>query len=464
MTSMLRPWPGTYKAAFFLVMLPWLFIPAGARGQQRSRITLRQAVEIALKNNPARKAALAESKAASADVEQARSSLLPHIQFFENITDSNDPVYVFGSKLREHQFTAADFALNVLNKPTPLTNFSTGFSGTWNLFDSFASWHAVDRAKRAQDAASQQLSRTDQELVLGVVDSYYSVLLAQSELQVEQQAMNTAQSILERSKNRVDSGVAIQSDYLAAQVRFATRQQELIRAQNDLALARAQLSSSMGMQVSSQFDPADTFAERVLPAIMIEDAEKLALRNRPDLLQIRAEEAAQQQSVAAAKSAFGPRVDAFANWEADNPTFLSGGGGDNWTAGVEIRVDLFQGGAKRAHLAHEQALEDKLDASREEETNAVQLQVRRAYYEFDSALQQIRVTRSSIAESQESLRLNRNRYDAGLLTITDLLAAEDTARRAQTDYLESLYRYYTGYAYLELASGALSIQSPVVTP
>ncbi|MDE3170193.1 MAG: TolC family protein, partial [Acidobacteriota bacterium] len=170
------------------------------------------------------------------------------------------------------------------------------------------------------------------------------------------------------------------------------------------------------------------------------------------------------QSVAAAKSAFGPRVDAFANWEADNPTFLSGGGGNNWTAGVEIKFDLFQGGAKRAQLAHEQALRDKLDASRDAETDAVQLQVRQAYYDLDSALQQIRVTRSSIAQSQESLRLNRNRYDAGLLTITDLLAAEDTALRTQTDYLECLYRYFTGYAYLELASGTLSIQSPVVTP
>jgi outer membrane protein len=451
-------------AALTVAMLLRTLTPASTYGQGPSPITLQQAVKIALEKNPARKVALADTKAASADVKQARSSFLPHILFSENITDGDDPVYVFGGKLREQQFTTADFALSVLNKPTPFTNFATGFGGTWNLFDSFATWHAISRAERARDAASQQLSRTDQEIVVHVIDSYYGVLLAKSELQVAQQAMNTAQSILDRSENRVDAGVAIQSDYLTSQVRFATRQQELIRAQNGLALARAELSTSLGMPAGSEFDPTVTLAERALPPISLQDAEKLALQKRPDLLQIRAEEAAQQQSVAVAKSSFGPRINAFANWEADNPTFVSGGGGSNWTAGVEISIDIFQGGAKRAQLAHEQALQDKLAAGREQTTDAIQLQVRQAYYDLDSALQQIRVTRSSIAESQESLRLNQNRYDAGLLTITDLLAAEDTARRAQTDYLEALYRYYTGYAYLELASGTLSIQSAVVTP
>lgn len=464
MNSSPHRWPGAKAAGFALAALLAVCLPASVSGQGPSPITLQQAVKIALEKNPARKAALADTKTASAEVNEERSSLLPHVQFFENITDGNDPVYVFGSELREQRFTTADFALNALNTPTPLTDFSTGFGGTWNLFDSFASWHAVDRAERAKDAATEQLARTDQEVVLRVVDAYFRVLLAKSELQVAREAINTAQSILGRSKNRMDAGVAIESDYLTAQVRFATRQQELIRAQNDLALARAQLSTCMGMPADSEFDSSDTLSERTLPAISLDDAEKLALRKRPDLLQIRAEEAAQQQSVAAAKSAFGPRVSAFANWEADNPTFVPGGGGNNWTAGVEISFDLFEGGAKRAELAREQALQDKIAANREQQIDAVQLQVRQAYYDFDSALQQIRVTRSSIAESQESLRLNQNRYSAGLLTITDLLGAEDTARRAQTDYLEALYRYYTGYAYLELASGTLSIQSPVVTP
>jgi outer membrane protein TolC len=94
----------------------------------------------------------------------------------------------------------------------------------------------------------------------------------------------------------------------------------------------------------------------------------------------------------------------------------------------------------------------------------VRLEVRRAYYELDTSRQQVEVARGAIAQAQESLRINQDRYDSGLTTITDLLGAEEAARRGQTDYWEAVYRFQTSYANLELASGNLSLQSPVVTP
>ena len=432
--------------------------------EQPSPLTLRQAVSIALEKNPQRRAALADTRAASADVMEARSFLLPHVTFSETATRGNDPVYVFGSKLRQQRFTTADFALNALNTPTPLSNFATRFGGTWNLFDSFGSWRGVNRAERAKDAAGHHLERTDQEIIFRVVDSYYGVLLAKKQLEVAGQSMKTAQAILDRSKDRFESGVVVESDLLSAQVRLATRKQELILAQNDLALARAQLSTSIGMSTENDFDPAEALAERDLPATTLEEAEKKAVELRPDLKRIRSEEAAQQQSVSIAKSSFGPRVNAFAGWEADNPTFAGGGGGNNWAAGIEVQFDLFEGGAKRARLSRERAMQEKVAAVKEMATDATRLEVRRAYHELDSARQQVEVARASIADSQESLRINQNRYDSGISTITDLLAAEETARRSQAEFWEAVYRYLTGYANLELASGTLNPESPVVTP
>jgi len=421
-------------------------------------------VGIALEKNPERKAALADVRAASADVKEARSFLLPHINFSETATRGNDPVYVFGSKLRQQRFTTEDFALNVLNTPAPFGNFATRFGGTWNLFDSFGSWRAVNRAERVKDAAGHQLERTDQEIIFRVVDSYYGVLLAKKQLEVAEQSMKTAQAILDQSKDRFDSGVVVESDLLSAKVRLAARKQELIRAQNTLTLARVQLSTSMGLSTENEFDPAEALAERNLPAMAIEDVEKKAVDMRPDLKRIRSEEEAQQQSVSIAKSSFGPRVNAFAGWEADNPTFVAGGGGNNWLAGIEVQYDIFEGGAKRARLSHERAMQEKVAAVKDMATDAARLEVRRAYYDLDSARQQVEVARATIAESQESLRINQNRYDSGLSTITDLLAAEETSRRSQTDYWEAVYRYHTGYANLELVSGTLNPQSPVVVP
>ena len=290
------------------------------------------------------------------------------------------------------------------------------------------------------------------------------MLLAKKELEVAEQAMKTAEAILERSKSRFESGVVVESDLLNAQVRFAARKEELIRTQNKLSLARAELSRAMGISIDGAFEPVESLAERTLPRAPLEELEKQAMEMRPDLKGVRSEEEAQEQSVAIAKSSFGPRVNAFADWEADNPTFVSGGGGNNWTAGFEVRLDLFQGGAKRAELQRQRALQEKAAALKEAASDAIRLEVRRAYYDLDAARQQVEVAKAAIVQAQESLRITQNRYESGVSTITDLLTAEEAASRTQADYWQTVYRYQTGYANLELATGILNAQSPVVTP
>ncbi len=431
---------------------------------QPPSLTLQQAVTIALEKNPLRKVAIADTRAASAGVRASRSFLMPHLSFSETATRGDDPVYVFGSKLRQQRFTQADFTLNKLNTPLPFGNFSTRFGGTWNLFDSFATWHGISQAKQMNEAVEHQLDRTDQEIIFRVVSSYYDVLLAAKELEVAEESAKTAQSIMDRSQSKFDSGLTVESDLLTAKVRMAARQQEVIRARNTLEVALAQLNTAMGMPLDSPFQLTGGLAERKLSIPAMQDVEKQALTNRPDLKRIASEEQAQRQNVSIAKSSFGPRVNAFAGWEMDNPTFVAGGGGNNWLGGIEVQFDIFQGGAKRAELSRQRALEEKVVAMKQVASDAVRLEVRRAYYETDANRQQIEVARAAIAQAQESLRINQDRYESGLTTITDLLGAEDAARRSQTDYWEAVYHFQTSYANLELASGSLNPQSPVVTP
>jgi outer membrane protein TolC len=371
---------------------------------------------------------------------------------------------VFGSRLRQQRFTADGFSLNKLNTPLPFGNFSTRFGGSWNLFDSFSSWHGVNRAKQMNEAAGHQLERTEQEIVFRVVDAYYGALLATKQLELAEQAIKTSQSILDRSQSRFDAGLVVESDLLTAKVRMAARQQELIRDRNNLDLAQAELNTALGVPMDSSFWPTESLMESALPIPVLQDVEKLALTNRPDLKRIQSEESAQRQSVAIAKSSFGPRVNAFAGWEMDNPTFVSGGGGNNWLGGVEMQIDLFQGGAKRAELSRERALQEKVTAMKQVASDGIRLEVRRAYYNLDSARQEVEVARAVIAQAQNSLRINQDRYDGGLTTVTDLLGAEEATRRSQTDYWEAVYRFHTSYASLELASGTLNLQSPVVMP
>jgi len=453
------------KAVLGAMAVLWFLSAASAQpAAEPSSLTLQQAVKIALERNPLHRAALADTRVASANVRQARSVLMPRLMFSETATRGNDPVYVFGSELRQQRFTTADFALNKLNSPLPFGNFSTRFGGSWNLFDSFASWHGVNQARRMNEATEHQFDRTEQEIVFRVVSAYYEVLLAAKQVEVSKQAVTTAQSILECSQARFDSGLAVESDLLTAKVRRAAREQEAIRARNNVEMAQAELNTAMGMPVDSPFQLTEALAERTLPIPALQEVEKQASTNRPDLKRIASEEAAQRQSVAIAKSSFGPRVNAFAGWEMDNPTFLAGGGGNNWLGGIELQFDIFQGGAKRAELSRQRALEEKVVAMKQAAGDGVRLEVRRAYYNMDAGRQQIEVARAAIALAQESLRINQDRYESGLSTITDLLGAEESARRSQTDYWEAIYRFQTSYASLELASGSLNPQSPVVTP
>ena len=433
---------------------------------EASSLSLQQAASIALEKNPLRKAALADTKAASASVLEAQSVLMPHISFSELATQGDDPVYVFGSKLRQRRFTADNFAppLNKLNSPLPYSNFSTRFGGVWNLFDSFASWRGIVRAKDMKTAATHQLERTDQEILFRVVQCYDGVLLAGKQLEVAERAEKTADAIVDRSQVRYDAGVVVQSDLLSAKVRLASREQELIRARNNLEVARARLNAAMGVPLDAQYEPADGLAEKIPTPARLPELEQRALASRPDLKRIEAQQSAQELSVAIAKSSFGPRLNAFAGWELDNPTFLAGGGGSNWLGGIELQVDLFQGGAKRAVLTRERAEAEKMGALKQAASDAVRLEVREAYYDRDANGQQLEVARIAIAQAQESLRINQDRYEGGLLTITDLLGAEEAARRSETDYWQAVYQLHISNANLELASGTLNLQSPVVMP
>lgn len=449
------------KTALVALLAAVLAAPAGELRAQ-TPLTLRQAVEIALEKNPLRQAAAADERAATAGVSEARAELWPKVTFTESLTRGNDPVYVFGAKLRQQRFTAADFALSTLNTPTPLNNFGTRFSADWNLFDTRKSWLAVTRARRLEEAASRQLDRTDQETVFRVVDAYFALLLAARQQQVAEEAVRTAESNLERSQSRFEAGLVVQSDLLSAQVHRAAMQQELIRARNDVVLARASLNHEMGATPDSVFAPQEVLAERELPVQPLEELERIALERRPDLGGLRLQEAAQEQSVSMARADFGPRVNVFASWEADNPAFL-GNGGTNWLGGVNVEFDIFQGGAKRARLAREQALRDRVAALRARAASGVALEVRRAYFDLEAARQQVDVSRASVAQAQESLRIIQDRYEAGLTTITDLLRAEEATHRSQTDYWQAVYRWQSSYAALELATGSLNANSLVVT-
>lgn len=429
--------------------------------QGSSPLTLKRAVSIALERNPFRKMALADAASAQAGVTLSRSSFFPIVSVSETATVGNDPVYAFGTRLRQGRFTQADFAVNRLNFPTTIGNYATRIGGQWNIFDSLATTFEIKRAQSLQGAAQKQLSRADQQVVYQVIEAYNRVLLANRQLEVAEQSSATAQEMVRASSSRVEAGTAVEADALSAKVTLARRQQERIRARSGLAISHAQLNAVLGLDLSKDQVPSGGMEARDLPETNLHESELQALEQRPDMQGARLQVAAQQYALKMAKSAFGPRVDVFGSWQADNSAF-AGNGNNNWMTGAELRIDLpFKD--KFAKLSMEKAGANKMEAALQAEEDNVRLEVRRAYYDHEAARQMLEVTRGSIAQAEESLRMIRDRYESGLATITDLLRAEDADRSARIDYWQSVSNYTITYAALQLACGDLNDHSPVVT-
>lgn len=430
--------------------------------QDSAPLTKAQAVAIALEKNPFRKLAVGDERVANAGIAMAQASLFPRVTFSESATDGNDAGYAFGTRLRQARFTQADFAINRLNYPDAIGNFSTRLGGEWNVFNSFQTSRGISRARNLHLAAQQALSRADQEVIFRVLDAYYGVLLAQKQVELAEQTVKTAQALVDASSSRVEAGTSVEADLLSAKFNLASRQQELIRARSNAELSRTRLETALGTRLAPGQFPSGQSQDQEFPQpTSADDIELRALSHRPDIQAVASQVLAQQNGLKAAQSALGPQVNVFGSWEADSPHF-TGGGNNNWMAGIEIRFDLFSRD-KYAKVSIEKAQLSRAEAAKQVAEDNVRLDARRAYFDYDAARQMLDVSRSAITQAEESLRIMRDRYDSGLVTITELLRAEDADRAGRTNYWESVYKDAISYAALQLATGDLNPQSPAVT-
>jgi outer membrane protein TolC len=420
---------------------------------QEASLTLRQAIDQALVRNPLEAVAHADVSAARAEASLARTALLPRLNFTEDLSRGNDPVYVFGTKLRQQRFEQSDFSLNSLNRSTPTGNFATRASGQVMLFNAFETQQQIRAAQMGADSARSMCGAVDQAIVLQVVEGYEAVLYARRRLDVARHQEETAEALLEEAQTRVKAGLAIDSDLLSAQVNSSGRRQETIAADGALATAWAELEAAMGGPVGPRPELRPVEA-RSFPAGVLADDITAALKARPDLRALDQQRAAAQQGVKAARSDFFPQVSAYGSWEMDRVTF-AGSGGDNWVAGAQLNLDILPLG-KRARLAQAEAARDKAAAQEQSQEQQIRLAVSRAFADHQTAEQMVATVRAAMEQSSESLRILRNRYHAGLATMTDLLRAEDAQRQSQDDYWHAAYGNTVSWAALLYATGRLN--------
>ena len=427
--------------------------------EELTPLTLEQAVDLALEHNPAFQAEIEKAHAEEARSKLARAALLPSLDVYEGLTRSDDPVFVFGTLLRQGQFTAANFDLDALNFPPPLSDLQTRVDARGPLFD-LAGYRRVGAAKRSRSAADFRTDQERQDLLLRVIATYDAVAVAKENLKAAREALKTAESNEKRVGDMAAAGNVVKSDLLDAQVFRAQMQSREIVAENELELARMELGHELGLEVQAVPDTAGGLRGPIALTMTLEEYEQAALSTRPGLSAATMEHVAASEGRKAASSEFSPRLDGFASWQRDAEP---GGPADtSWSAGVLIGLNLFAGGASRYRLAEASARERQAEAESRWMLSAVRLEVRKSFLDVRSAEKRADVAQAGVDQAQESLRIVEDRYQTGLATMTDLLRAQTASLEARTASMTALHDWHVARVRLERAAGRLTRDSEVV--
>ena len=437
-----------FSALFLLT--PWLVA--------QERLTLEQAVRKALENNPDLAVDAPARSAAQAELEAGKAGYRPRLDFEQSVLGGNNPVYVFGTLLTQRNFAAANFDLAALNRPDALQNLQTRIVAQQSLWDFGRTGQRVDSARLGVEMADLRHEDNQRRTLLAVFETYYAVSLARESLEAAQTALQSAEAIVKQAQARVGSGLAVEADLLRGQVHLTSAQQQEIQARGQGELARAALNRLMGAPLTAVVGETGPLVRSAYPVPSEETLWAELRKRRPDYQALQDEVRLADLEVAGKKAQLYPTLGAFAAWEMDHPSLWEAGG-SNWTAGLSLRWNIYAGGGDAAMLkAARQRLEQKQRQLAAMES-AMQLEVHNALVQVRTAEQQVQVMQATENQSQEGLRILKNRYDAGLATMTDLLAAEAARSAARTALAQAIYRHRVSCAQMEFAAGVLSADS-----
>ena len=416
-------------------------------------LTIVAAVELALSKNPLTRATHAGQQLADAQLNEARTGRWPTLIASENFTRSNNPVFVFGSLLEQGRFGPENFEINSLNQPDSINNFRSALTLRLPVFDQRQTGTRVASALIRQEQAGHQTKLVEQQIRFEVIKTYYGFLLTQAKLKVAEEAVRTAEADIKRARDMYETGVVVQSDLLATQVQLAEFRQEQIQRTGDLATALAALNTVLGVSVETPQQLSGELLNRSFTVDSIEVLSSLALQNRPDYQQ--ALLATRQKSVElrGARGEWLPKVDAFVSAGHSSEHFIGGSG--DYAAGGVVTFNIFDAGRKQ-RIAQSAAAESIASAEQEQLANQIRFEVVRAYQQYISARERLKVVAEVSAQASETLRIVQDRYQAGITTITELLRAETALVRARSDVLAARYDQYVGYANVLLATGRLT--------
>ncbi len=412
-------------------------------------LSLQKVIEIALANNPEVTAMGWDTIAAQARQEQIFAERLPRFGL----------VGGYNHHLDEQSL----LPIGQPGDPAILSRdiFSGDIVMSLPIFTGGRLINQIKAADLLQQAATHRLSRSKEELVFNVTSVFFSIMAQQHVIE----SLVFSQRALEEHVKRVNGLIAAQKaadvDRMRTEVRLGDVRQQLVRENNLLTVHHRILANLLGMD--NHTDEFSLQGELELSDIIIvpelEDAFSKALQGRDDYLSARSTLEAQARNVDAAKAGNWPIVSLQGSyggrWAAGPTTGTGDEFGDIGRINLAMEIPFYDGGRIDAKVREQRVV---LAAARERFRKLelqIRLEIETAISNVKSLEERIEAIRKSIAQAQESLRIEQQKYELGNGVIIDVLDAQSALLETETTYYRIQAELQTALAELKLAIGEI---------
>ncbi|HCF27875.1 MAG TPA: transporter [Cyanobacteria bacterium UBA11049] len=413
-------------------------------------ISLRQALELARRNNRQLQQAQLGVQRSQASLRAAQAAEYPRVNLGAGVT--NQRSYIFSDEPDLQRF-GQEVDAN-----------STSLTGNLSLnYDLFTSGGRRARIRAAEEQLRNDrldLERISEEVRLNVSTRYYDLQQADELVRIQQSAVRNAQASLRDAQALEQAGVGTRFDVLTSQVQVARATQDLANALSQQRVSRRQLAVLLSLPEAVIVTAADPVEIAGLWNLTQEQSIIQAYKNRAELEQQLAQRNINEQQRRIALATLGPQISLAARYNLSESLDSNNNNNnfqqnqdftDQYSLGANVTLNLYDGGEARARAREAEANIAIAETSFANQRNQIRLDVEQAYSQLQSNFENIQTASVALEQAREALRLARLRFQAGVGTQTEVIDSENRLTQAEGDRVNAILSYNRALAQLQRA-------------
>ena len=393
-----------------------------------------QNLQVKLANN--------EAKLAQAELLQTRAMYLPNVNASYTFSNTNNPLYAFGSKLNQERIMQMDFDPAKLNAPDAISNFATKIEVQQPIINMDAVY-----LKKAGQVKSEVLKikaeRTKEYIQFEFKKAYMQLQLAYRMLETLENAKATTLANKKVIDNYFKNGMIQKTEVLYIDVRVKEIENQIAYAKSNIKNASDYLYFLLDEESFNKvFKPTEKleFQNQILENTATLNVERKDLQAYQKSLE------AYDYLIKSTKAKFLPRLNAFGSFELYDNKFAQFGA-NGYLAGVQLSWNVFDGLKAKSEQEKYKAEFTKAQTEITQYNKQSQLELNKANRQVQDAENKVNLTKLALEQSKEAYRIRKNRYDQGLEKSSDLLMSETTMSQKDLEYQQAIFEYNVALEY-----------------